>query len=175
MQSTATFSPSDRATIETSLARMTGDAFGALATLPLFCLGQLPSPDPEAAIHEHFEVWHSCLIVIREVIKAAGAKGDRDTHAAVAALLDVVGDLRDAYIDIHHFHRAEPQRAADTVKRLQAAYDRMPSLVRDLAARLELESPFLPGPRSLKSVLPQRNLQWLSDEIQREMAGNRNG
>ena len=52
------------------LGLATGDAFGALATLPLYCLGELPSPDPRAIILDHYEVWRSYLIVVRQVLKA---------------------------------------------------------------------------------------------------------
>jgi hypothetical protein len=144
---------------------MTGDAFGALATLPLFCLGQLPSPDPLAVVRQHFDVWHSCLVVVREVMKAGGGMTDQDARDSLAALIELVADLRDAYIDIHLSHCTAPQGAAAAFERLQAAYDRMPLLVREFAATADVEASFLPKPHGLKAMTHQRTLQWLAQQF----------
>src|SRR5258708_3802201 len=100
MHQATKLSPADRTAVEVSLARLAGDAFGALATLPLYCTKELPAPDPGALILDHCDVWRSCLIVVREVMKSNGFTSD-EMPAAVEALLKEITAIRDAYLAIH--------------------------------------------------------------------------
>jgi hypothetical protein len=164
VQQATTLSPADRTALEVSLARMTGDAFGALATLPLYCLGELPSPDPRVIILEHYEVWRSCLIVVREVLKADGGAPEI-VQASLAALIDMTAELRDCYTQVNASYLTTPTSARTAYGRLVAAYERLPLLIRDLGVALELDTSFLPAPRSLKRTSYDRSLRAFGEAI----------
>src|SRR5579859_6478449 len=85
--------------LEVSLSRMTRDAFGALATLPLYCLGDLPSSEPRQIVLDRYDIWHSCLVVAREVLRSDAGVADRASRS-LDALLAGAAELRDAYLGI---------------------------------------------------------------------------
>lgn len=164
VQQAIKLSPADRSAIEVSLARMVGDAFGALATLPLFCTGQLPSPNPAAAILEHFDVWRSCLVVVREVLKSAGF-GAAEMPDALHELMDQVATIRDAYGEIHSHHKTNRRHALLAFERLRENYGSLAESVRELGIGLEIDTTFLPGDRSLKKTSHDRSLRWLGEQL----------
>lgn len=165
MQQATALSPSDRTVLEVSLKRMTGDAFGALATLPLICLGDLPTPDPQAIVLDHYDIWHSCLIVAREILRSDGgaAEGVPD---ALEKLLVTVAELRDAYLAMIAASPAVEIDPNAIHLRIAAAYERLPILVQDLATDLDLRDALLPNTQSLKRTSYERTLRWLGEELQ---------
>lgn len=158
MQHAVTLAPSDRTAIEVSLSRLTGDLFGSISTLPLYCFGQLPSDNPADLINAHYEIWHSCLIVVREVLKGTGDTADA-AHATLTELSQEIERLRQAYVQL------QKSVESATFRDFEAVYETIPHLVRDLCDELELDPAFLPGSKSLRSVTFQRSLRWLKDEI----------
>jgi hypothetical protein len=165
VQQATALSPSDRTVLEVSLSRMSGDAFGALTTLPLYCLGDLPSPDPRAVVLDHYDIWHSCLVVAREVLRSDARQPER-VPRALDNLLNTATELRDAYIDLSTSRAYDEPMAKNACSRLVAAYERLPLLVQELSSELELDDSFLPSPRSVKRAAIERTLRWLADEVQ---------
>lgn len=159
-------SSSDRAALEVSLGRLMTDALGALATLPLFCLGGLPADDPRAPVQDRYDVWRSCLIVAREVIRA-NAEAPESAMATVRASLNAAGDVRDAFFDIAESHQDAPAAAQAAFRRLSDAYDRLSSDVHELSESLGLEPSFLPAARSVRRVSFERSLRSLGEELDR--------
>jgi hypothetical protein len=159
LQSQITLSPVDRTVLEASLRRMIGDGVGAVATLPLYCLGELPTADPEAIVESHFDIWHSCLVVVREVLRA--------DHGEIPEIIDqlfaTVVDLRDAYLALARQGR---KATAVTAEQLVDSYKTLPILCRTLVQEFNLNDSFVPASDSLKQVSLSRTLQWVHDELQ---------
>ena len=169
MQQTTALSPSDRTVVEVSLGRMIGDAFGALATLPLYCLGDLPSPDRGQAVLEHYDIWHSFLVVVREVLRSDAGNSERIPES-LEKLLNTATELRDAYLAIGAGGDHDAPAAKNGYSRLVTAYNHLPILVQQLSNELDLDDSFLPNPRSLKRVSYERTLRWLGEELQSRAA-----
>lgn len=143
---------------------MAGDAFGALATLPLYCLGDLPSSNPAAVILSHFDIWHSCLVVARETLRADAAALERMPQP-LDDLLSTARELRDAYLAIHSDNAGNVDMSTEAYQRLVAAYERLPVLIRQLAEELGLDDSFLAAPQSVKHATSERTLRWLGEEL----------
>lgn len=162
-------SASDQTAIEVSLGRMVGDMFGALATLPLYCLGELPAPDPNQIVLEHYEVWRSCLIVTREIIRSDGSE-TADFRSSLDAMMTAAGDLRDAYLGLSASGRTDPARALAAYDRLAETYGHIPSLMGDVSRSLEIDHTYLAKPGSIRHSSYERALTSLGAELHSRIA-----
>ncbi|HEY2588696.1 MAG TPA: hypothetical protein VGI81_23340, partial [Tepidisphaeraceae bacterium] len=117
--------------------------FGALSTLPLYCLGDLPSPDPGQIIGEHYDVWRSCLIVARETLRSS-IDATASAHQSLNALLAAADNIRGRFSGIATSLKSDPTGAAAAYARLSEAYWRLPDLNRNLANELGIDCSFLP-------------------------------
>ena len=100
MTQTLTLSPSCRAVVETSLKRMVVNAYGAMATLPLYCVGELSTSESDSMVMERYEVWHSFLVVAREMLRSTSFF--ESAKVPVDSLFEVVDHLRDAFLKLLH-------------------------------------------------------------------------
>lgn len=148
---------------------MAGDAFGALATLPLYCLGDLPSSDPGAMVLSHYDIWHSCLVVARETLRA-DASSLEQMPPPLEDLLSTATELRDAYLALHLDGTADSDAASKAYRRLVAAYERLPVLIKQLGDELGLDASFVAPPQSLKRATYERTLSWLGEELRARTA-----
>jgi hypothetical protein len=164
----STLSARDRLVLEASLSRMVGDIFGALATLPLICLGDLPSPDPGRAVAERYDVWRSCLIVAREILRSS-CDTPESASRSLDALLMAVGDIRDGYGEIADSIKTNRAASEAAYGRLADAYGRLPDLIRNFAGELGIDCTFLPAPQSVKHVASERSLRWFGEETRSRM------
>lgn len=164
MLQTSTLTPRDRLLLEASLGRMVGDVFGALATLPLYCLGELPVADPAAIIGEHYEVWRSCLIVAREILRSS-SEAPQGAYRSWGDLLRAIDDIREAYGRIANNSKTDRAATEAAFARLADSYGRLPDLIRNFGSELGIDCSFLPAPQSVKHVASERALRWFGDEI----------
>jgi hypothetical protein len=148
---------------------MIGDAFGALATLPLYCLGDLESLDPGAIVLDHYDIWHSCLVVSREVLRSDGWNAEH-VSGLIDDLLSTTAQLRDAYLAIATARTQDRTSAKNAHLLLVASYERLHNGVQQLVSELELDDSILPSPQSLKRVSYERTLRWLGEELQSRVA-----
>jgi hypothetical protein len=143
---------------------MSGDVFGAVATLPLYCLGELPVADPVAVISQHYEVWRSCLIVAREILRSS-SDAPEGAYRSWSDLLTAVDDIREAYVRIAACSKTDRAASEVAYGRLADSYGRLPDLIRNFGGELGIDCSFLPAPRSVKHVASERTLRWFGDEI----------
>ena len=169
MEQATKLSPAERTAIAVALSKMAGDAFGSLATLPLFCLGELHSPDPERAVSEHYDVWRSCLVVVREVLRGAGF--GNELPITFSDLSDCVAGIRDAYLEILRDHTTNPQKALAAYALLEERYEALPTAVRDLGVAVDVDTAFPPGENSLKKVSYDRSLRWFGQKLRDSATG----
>ena len=101
-------SSTERAGLELALTRMPIAAFGSLATVPLFCLGERRVPDIRSVIQERYEVWRSFLVVIREILRC-GPPSLKIANPTVESLFGVTDNIRDAYIELAEYESRPPE------------------------------------------------------------------
>jgi hypothetical protein len=159
-----TLSPSDQTAVEVSLRRMIADLFGALATVPLYCLGELQTPDPRRVVLDHYEIWRSCLILAREILRSDPSEGG-GWRTAMDAMMSAVAELRDAYLGIAEFARTAPSDALLSFNKLVDTYSRIPQLVSDLSKALDIDELHLPSAGSLRQRSHEGTLNWLGEEL----------
>jgi hypothetical protein len=156
-------SSSNRAVVKTSLGRMVGNAYGALATLPLYCVGMITTSDPDSIVIARYDVWHSYLVVTREMLRSTSflERGKTPLDSLFAA----VERLRDGFLKLLHARTMNAAAVRIEYKRLASSYRRIASLVEILGQHLELTSPLVPAPDSLKYVVFERSLRWFGKEL----------
>jgi hypothetical protein len=164
-----TLSPSDQTAVEVSLRRMISDMFGALATVPLYCLGELETPDPRRVVLDHYEIWRSCLILAREILRSDPSEGG-GWRPALDAMMSAIAELRDAYLVIAESARTAPTDAVSSFNKLVDTYSRIPQLASDLSRALEIDELDLPLTGSLRQGSHERTLNWLGDELRSRAA-----
>ena len=163
MQQVLLLSPADRATIESSLNRLIGNAYGAMATLPLYCLGELHALNPASLVTDRYDVWHSYLIMIREVLRSASSLDN--ISPTLDALFGTVNSLRDAFLELISGRTLDSDKARAAYNDLVSAYDHLVLNTIEIIRDLELQEQILPAENSLKRVCFERSLRWFGDEL----------
>jgi hypothetical protein len=134
-----------------------------MATLPLFCLGTFHAPDAQTLVTERFDVWHSLLVVTREVLRSASALEPVD--ATVAALLATTGGLRDAFLALLNAKTLSRREVRKAYALLTEMYRQLATGVENLARELELDEQVLPARGSIMLVTFERSLHSFGDAL----------
>lgn len=162
-------SPSDQTAVEVSLRRMIADLFGALATVPLYCLGELQTPDSRRVVLDHYEIWRSCLIFAREIMRSDPSEGG-GWRPTLDAVMSAIAERRDGYLGIAESARTAPSDALLSFNKLVDTYSRIPQLTSDLSKALEINELHGPLSGSLRQRSHERMMNWLGDELQSRAA-----
>jgi hypothetical protein len=170
MSQLTALSSAHRSAIDASLRDMFGDAVGALATLPLFCLGEISIPEPRNIVLDHHARWRSHLVAAREL-----ANEDAGDSADILTLFDLMlrisDDLRDAFITIAASRGADAEAASAACARLVSAYKELFTVTGRLAGRLDLPLLSAALANTLRASSHNRTLQWLVREIRLRVRG----
>jgi hypothetical protein len=159
-------SEADLTVLNASLSRMVKRAFGALATLPLFCVGELDSNDLPQLIRDHHEAWHSFLIVARETLSSAGIDSDGPELKAIAELLDAADVLRDSYLRLATCRTLPSQNVKAAYEQLAGAYARIPMCIKTIAGSFDLEASALMEPTRVSIASAHRSLARFAQDLQ---------
>jgi hypothetical protein len=155
----------DLTVLDAALSRMVKRSFGALTTLPLFCLGELESTDLPEVIHDHYEAWHSFLIVARETLHAAGMAGSPES-AAITELLGIADTLRDAYLELADCRTLSTVKVRQAFERLFESYIRIPKCICIITESLDLEVSAISEPGRLTIASGYRSLARFAEALQ---------
>jgi hypothetical protein len=163
-------SSSNRAVAETSLKRMVANAYGTLATIPLYWVGQLSAPDADAIVTARHDVWHSYLGVAREMLRSTLLESAR---APLDSLFDAADGLRDAFLKLLHTRTMRPAAVRANYRRLVDAYEQIAQSVEEIGGLSDLTASLVPGPTSITRVCFERSLRWFGQELEK-VAGTLN-
>ena len=164
MQQSLILTPSDRATIETSLARLIGNSWGAMATIPLYCVGEFNAPDAEMMVHERYDIWHSCLVVAREMLRSSLLI--ESVNSPMDALFSATSeDLRDEFVKLMRSRDMSRDEVKRAYGRLAAAYEQLSISILEIGHALELSPELVPARNSLKWVVFERSMKWFGEEL----------
>ena len=163
MPQTLTQLPANLAVVDTLLRRMVGDAYGAMATIPLYCVGKFDASQADSMVMERYDVWHSYLVVAREMLRSTSLL--ESPHAPLDALFEAVDHLRDAFLELLHARTMKPVAARIEYERLVRSYQQIPRSVEEMGELLDLTPPLVPEPTSLKWSAFDRSLQWFGKEL----------
>ena len=154
----------DLAVLDNAVSRMAGCAYGALATLPLYCVGKLHTSDLRELILEHYEKWHSFLVVARETLRTGEFSHAPET-APINELLEVADQLRDSYLILAQCRSLSRARVRSAYKDLVDAYDGIPQCVERLGKSLGVHLSFRTHASSPRLIIAGRSLKWFDEEL----------
>jgi hypothetical protein len=150
--------------IQTSLTRLVANAYGAMATLPLFCVGALHPENPEIAVLERYDVWHSFLVVTRELLRSDSLH--ESVNPTLLMLFSAIESLRDAFLKLLEGASLTTDETASAYKALTENYRCIAAGVAEIARELEIdEHAVVPGEKSLRYVVFERTLRWFGEEL----------
>jgi hypothetical protein len=171
MHQANSLSSNERAGLELALSRMTLNAFGSLATLPLFCLRVVNPPDVRSVIEERHDVWHSFLVVAREILRC-GPKTLAGATPSVQTLFRAASDIRDAYVELAEHENCSPGQPMASYHKLANAFNQIRLCVEELKRLLAPEVDLSPLSVRLmeRRTYDERNLRWFGKEVQTRSA-----
>ncbi len=151
------------------LRRMAVGAFGSLATIPLFCLGELGGGDAGPIISDHYDIWRSCLTVARVLLQTKPFSMDA-ARGQLDGLFEIAADLRNAYVELSEYEKSPADQTLAAYAKLVSSFDRIATCVGDLGKAANLDvSPIL-SLLSMRRKYYGNSLQWFGDEIRGKVA-----
>ena len=164
MSQTTAIPKNDAAVLDNAVSRMAGCAYGALATLPLYCVGKLHASGVPGLILEHHEKWHSFLIVARETLRT-GEFSHAPEIGPINELLDVADKLRDAYLTLARSQSLPKEQVKSAYSNLVNAYGRIPACVDQIGKSVGTRLSFRTDSRSARLIVAERTLKWFGEEL----------
>jgi hypothetical protein len=163
MSQATTVPRNDLAVFDNAVSRMAGCAYGALATLPLYCVGKLHTSGLRALILEQHEKWHSFLVVARQTLRTG--EFSHAPEEPINELLEIADQLRDAYLGLAKSPSLSKERVGSAYKELVDAYGRIPTCVDQIGKSLGARLSFRTDARSPRLVVAERSLKWFGEEL----------
>src|SRR5665213_1584455 len=120
---------------------MVGDAYGAMATIPLYCVGKFDASEADSMVLARFDVWHSYLVVAREMLKSTSFL--ETAKVPLESLFEAVDHLRDAFLKLLHAPTMDPIAVRGEYERLVSAYEQIPRSVEEIGEFLDLTPPLV--------------------------------
>ena len=158
----------DLTVLDGVLRRMVKRSWGVLTTLPLFCLGIIEAGGLRELILDHYDAWHSYLVVARETLRAA-QMADGTEMAAVRELLEISDSLRDAYLQLAECRTHPGPHVKVAYDSLRDAYARIPHCIKQIGSSLDLKVTSIIEPQRAAVVCSERSLNWFGDELKKFM------